>query len=199
MPKIVNKNERMDLILEKALIVFSRVGYREANLSLIADECGFSRPTVYQYFKDKNEVYYYAVKKVTLSLFARYSAIAFENSDKSSLTRLKEIVDDIFSFAFKNESVVENLVEFVLSERKAGVDVYSVLSNRTKKMRILLKRLILRGKNDNEIREEVDPEKMSDILFSIISSSLFEVGFFSRSIEEDIYKPIANLIDSLKK
>lgn len=199
MPKIVNKNERMDLILEKALIVFSRVGYREANLSLIADECGFSRPTVYQYFKDKNEIYYYAVKKVTLSLFARYSTIAFENSDKSSLTRLKEIVDDIFSFAFKNESAVENLVEFVLSERKAGVDVYSVLSNRTKKMRILLKRLILRGKNDNEIREEVDPEKMSDILYSIISSSLFEVGFFSRSIEEDIYKPIANLIDSLKK
>ena len=64
-PKIVDKEERMQMILSKALEVFAKVGYRESNLSLIAEACCLSRPTVYQYFSDKKEIYYYAVKNVT--------------------------------------------------------------------------------------------------------------------------------------
>ena len=44
------------MILQKALEVFARVGYREANFSLIAEACEISRPTVYQYFKDKQKL-----------------------------------------------------------------------------------------------------------------------------------------------
>ena len=65
MPKKVDKEERKELIMNSALAVFAREGYREANLSLIAEESGISRPTVYQYFNDKNDIYYYAVKLVT--------------------------------------------------------------------------------------------------------------------------------------
>ena len=45
-PKIVDKDERMQMILSKALEVFAKVGYRESNLSLIAEACCLSRPTV---------------------------------------------------------------------------------------------------------------------------------------------------------
>ena len=76
-PKIVDKEERMQMILSKALEVFAKVGYRESNLSLIAEACCLSRPTVYQYFSDKKEIYYYAVKNVTSRMFEKYSNIAF--------------------------------------------------------------------------------------------------------------------------
>ena len=82
MPKIVDKEERMQMILEKALEVFSRVGYRDSNLSLIAEACSLSRPTVYQYFGDKKEIYYYAVKNVTSKMFERYSKIAFQEGEE---------------------------------------------------------------------------------------------------------------------
>ena len=79
MPKIIDKEERMNMILRKAIEVFSEVGYKDANLSLIAEECNLSRPTVYQYFKDKKEIYYYAVKKISDEMYSRYSVIAFNH------------------------------------------------------------------------------------------------------------------------
>ena len=65
MPKKIDHEERKEKILQTALKVFAREGYRDSNLSLIAIECGVSRPTIYQYFKDKEEIYYYEVKLVT--------------------------------------------------------------------------------------------------------------------------------------
>jgi AcrR family transcriptional regulator len=65
MPKKIDHEERKEKILQTALKVFAREGYRDSNLSLIATECGISRPTIYQYFKDKEQIYYYAVKLVT--------------------------------------------------------------------------------------------------------------------------------------
>ena len=115
MPKIVDKEERMQMILEKALEVFARVGYRDSNLSLIAEACSLSRPTVYQYFSDKKEIYYYAVKNVTSKMFERYSKIAFHEGEEDEIERLRLIVVDIFTYARENESTLSNLVEFILS------------------------------------------------------------------------------------
>ena len=143
----------MQMILEKALEVFARVGYRDSNLSLIAEACSLSRPTVYQYFSDKKEIYYYAVKNVTSKMFERYSQIAFHEGEEDEIERLRLIVVDIFTYARENESTLSNLVEFILSEKKAGVDVYQAIRSRTAKMRILIKRLVLQGIHRKTIRE----------------------------------------------
>ena len=65
MPKKIDHEKRKEKILQTALKVFAREGYKDANLSLIATECGISRPTIYQYFKNKEQIYYFAVKLVT--------------------------------------------------------------------------------------------------------------------------------------
>ena len=72
MPKKIDHEERKVIILKKALEIFARDGYRDSNLSSIAEECGLSRPTLYQYFKDKKEIYYYAVKLITGKMFTKY-------------------------------------------------------------------------------------------------------------------------------
>ncbi len=74
MPKKIDHEARKERILQTALKVFAREGYRDSNLSLIASECNISRPTIYQYFKDKEDIYYYAVKLVTARMFNRYAA-----------------------------------------------------------------------------------------------------------------------------
>ena len=99
MPKKVDKEERKELIMSSALAVFAREGYREANLSLIAEESGISRPTVYQYFNDKNDIYYYAVKLVTGKMFKRYSAIAWAENDDTELDRIFKIFKEPIYFS----------------------------------------------------------------------------------------------------
>lgn len=198
MPKRVDKEERMNEIVKGAMPVFSRYGYREANLSQIADECGLSRPTVYQYFKDKNEIYYYAVKSVTKKMFSDFSFLAFNCDNKSEIEKLRLIVEYIFDFARKNEGAISNLIEFILTEKKNGKDVYSYLKERTIKLRILIKRIILLGVKNGTIRD-VDSEKTGDVLYSLIQSAAIQYGFFSRSSETDSLSSIDAFLDTITK
>lgn len=178
MPKIVDREERMNTILQKAMEVFSEVGYKESNLTLIAEKCGLSRPTVYQYFKDKKDIYYYAVKKVTSDMFTLYSHYAFDEGDKDEIERLDMIISDLFAKAKSNETSLANLVEFILAEKRSGVDVYSTIKARTAKLRILIKRLVLQGVHRGTIKD-CDVEKVGDEIYNLIQAECFQVGFFS--------------------
>ena len=197
-PKIVDKEERMQMILSKALEVFAKVGYRESNLSLIAEACCLSRPTVYQYFSDKKEIYYYAVKNVTSRMFEKYSNIAFAPGDQDEIERLRMIVLDIFSFARENESTLSNLVEFILSEKKSGVDVYSSIRSRTAKMRILIKRLVLQGIHRNTIRE-CDADKVGEEIFSLVVAEAFQVGFFPSFSAEEASSIVSDFLEAFRR
>ena len=197
-PKIVDKEERMQMILSKALEVFAKVGYRESNLSLIAEACCLSRPTVYQYFSDKKEIYYYAVKNVTSRMFEKYSNIAFAPGDQDEIERLRMIVLDIFSCARENESTLSNLVEFILSEKKSGVDVYSSIRSRTAKMRILIKRLVLQGIHRNTIRE-CDADKVGEEIFSLVVAEAFQVGFFPSFSAEEASSIVSEFLEAFRR
>ena len=197
-PKIVDKEERMQMILSKALEVFAKVGYRESNLSLIAEACCLSRPTVYQYFSDKKEIYYYAVKNVTSRMFEKYSNIAFAPGDQDEIERLRMIVLDIFSFARENESTLSNLVEFILSEKKSGVDVYSSIRSRIAKMRILIKRLVLQGIHRNTIRE-CDADKVGEEIFSLVVAEAFQVGFFPSFSAEEASSIVSEFLEAFRR
>ena len=197
MPKIVDKEERMQMILEKALEVFARVGYRDSNLSLIAEACSLSRPTVYQYFSDKKEIYYYAVKRVTSQMFDKYSKIAFMEGDEDEIQRLKMIVQDLFSYAKEHESTLSNLVEFILSEKKAGVDVYSAIRSRTAKLRILIKRLVLLGIHRGTIKE-CDDDKVGEEIYSLVQAEAFQVGFFPSFSAEEASCIVSEFLESFR-
>lgn len=195
MPKIVDKEERMNMILQKAMEVFSEVGYRESNLTLIAEKCSLSRPTVYLYFKDKKEIYYYAVKKVTSEMFALYSRFAFEDGERNEFERLEMIIRDLFSKAQNNSQALSNLVEFILSEKRNGVDVYSTIRARTAKLRILIKRLILQGIHHGTFRE-CDSEEVGDEVFNLVTAECFMVGFFDHYTADEASGTVLKYLSS---
>ena len=101
MPKKIDHEERKVRILKTALDVFAREGYRDSNLSLIAEQCGLSRPTIYQYFKDKNEIFYYAVKLVTGRMFTRYATVAWDESCGDTIQRIEWICNDVIDEAVR--------------------------------------------------------------------------------------------------
>lgn len=183
MPKKVDKEERKELIMNSALAVFAREGYREANLSLIAEESGISRPTVYQYFNDKNDIYYYAVKLVTGKMFKRYSAIAWAENDDTELDRILKIFTDVLEYASGHDATISNLMEFMLSEKKRGVDFAKVIESRTAKLIVLLKRLLRQGISNNTIKK-CDVGTVSRNLFYLIESCCFQVAVF-RTFDRD--------------
>lgn len=177
MPKKIDVKERKELILQAALKVFEREGYRDANLSTIAEEVGISRPTLYNYFSDKNDIFYYAVKLVTGKMFAKYSKIAFDESIGDELERIEWMVNDVLDFAASNDIALANLLEFMLSEKKRGVDFAQIIDKRTAKFQILIKRLLKAGIERGTIRE-CNVQEVGKNFFNLIESACFQVAFF---------------------
>ncbi|MCK5735921.1 MAG: helix-turn-helix transcriptional regulator, partial [Spirochaetaceae bacterium] len=65
MPKIIDHKQRKIAILRQAFSLFAQNGYQNTSLSQLAGACGISRPTLYLYFRDKEEIFTYAVKYYT--------------------------------------------------------------------------------------------------------------------------------------
>ena len=197
MPKKIDHEERKEHILKSALEVFAEEGYSNSNLSLIAERAGISRPTVYQYFHDKVEIYYYAVKLITGRMFVHYSSIAWDESIGDEADRLHAIFDDIIETAKANEASLLNLVSVIISAKKEGVDFAEVIHKRTAKLSILLKRLIRQGIVRGTIAP-VDIDAASDRLLTIAQMICFQVAFFP-SFDAKQAQEIASLgIDTLR-
>jgi AcrR family transcriptional regulator len=176
MPKKIDHDERKERIVQTALKVFAREGYRNANLSLIASECGISRPTIYQYFHDKDQIYYYAVKLVTGRMFNKYVSYAWD-SDGNSIDRLVHICNDIIDTAKVSEGELTNLLDVMLQMKREGKDFNDIVLRRTAKLTILFKRLLRMGIMSHEVIE-CDVDKVSDHLLILLESCCLRVGFF---------------------
>lgn len=175
MPKKIDHEARKEKILQTALRVFGREGYRDSNLSLIASECGISRPTIYQYFKDKEEIYYYAVKLVTGRMFNKYAAFAW-STEQDYIARIDHICLDIMQTASQSEGELTSLVDVMLQMKKEGRDFNEIIMRRTAKLAILFKRLLRAGIQEGQIIP-CDLNKVSDHLLLLLESSCFQVAF----------------------
>jgi AcrR family transcriptional regulator len=59
-----DKNRKINGILDAAERVFSRYGFRQANMELLAQEAGLSRQGLYLFFKSKNAVFAAVVERI---------------------------------------------------------------------------------------------------------------------------------------
>jgi len=176
MPKKIDHERRKEKILKTALDVFAREGYKDSNLSLIAQECGLSRPTIYQYFRDKEQIYYYAVKLVTGRMFKKYGDYAW-STDINVMDRIIYICNDIIDFGIEHLSELTSLVDVMILMRKEGTDFNAIILRRTAKLNILFKRLLRYGKDRGDIPFDSDIEAITNHISSLVVSSSIEFAF----------------------
>ena len=197
MPKKIDHEERKETILRTALEVFAKEGYHNSNLSLIAEASGISRPTVYQYFHNKDEIYYYAVKLITGRLFAKYSAIAWGPSGGDEIERMKSILSDIIDTAAENELALMNLMSVMISAKRDGVDFADVIHHRTAKFSILFKRLLRQGIDNGHIHR-VDINATAFDIFNISELACFRIAFFKTFDISEAMSMITDYLETLR-
>lgn len=197
MPKKVDHEDRKNTILYTALQVFAEEGYRDSNLSLIAERCGLSRPTLYQYFKNKEEIYYYAVKLVTGKLFTKYAAIAFDGTIDNPIDRIVVICEDIINVAKQNEAELQSLMDVMLQMRRDNLDFSKVIMKRTAKLSLLLKRLLRRSVKEGYAKP-CDIEKTAGHLFTLLEAFCFQIAFLGNFDLEESKNFITTYLEFIK-
>ncbi len=187
MPKKIDHEERKINILRTALEVFSQEGYKDSNLSLIAARCGLSRPTLYQYFKDKEQIYYFAVKLVTGRMFTQYSHVAFDKKYGDEADRIIWICNDIIEQAKDNEGALRSLMDVMLQQKKENIDFSEIIEKRTVKLSILFKRLLRLGLQNGTFKYRTDIDMVSNHIYTLLECFCFQIAFLG-SFDKDSAK-----------
>lgn len=179
MPKHIDHEQRKKEILYAALDVFAKEGYKDTSLGLIASSCGLSRTTVYQYFKDKSEIFYFAVKNATDAMFAKYSSQEWDKIE-DPVDRLLLLLNDILNTADEHEKEISNLV-LVLKDLDG--DLSETIKRRTAKLALFLSRLIRESlkRNPNEKTKNIKPQQEAQRIIVLIESYCFHITYIPQN------------------
>lgn len=193
MPKKIDHDLRKELILKTALNVFAQYGVKDTNLSLIAQNCGLARTTVYQYFSSSSEVYYYAIKWVTDAAFEKYSSDEWIDMDHV-VDMILHMAEDAIKIAEKYMAEIINLIRAMSS---IDIDVPTIVRKRTAKIRIAVCRVLRHGKKTGQIKD-CNTEEAVETIIALIGSYCFQRTYFPDNAEH-IHKVMLQFILSLKK
>ncbi|HHU63875.1 MAG TPA: TetR/AcrR family transcriptional regulator [Clostridiales bacterium] len=198
MPKIVDHEKKKEVILEKALIVFVEKGYYNTRLSDIADECGMGRTTLYQYFKNKDEIFHLAVKHVFEVLENEYRRIIYD-PQLTVLEKIKRIITNIVLKCINEKSIMVLLIDLWLILKRESNELLDSVNKRIENLRNVLSGLLEQGIKAKEIRP-VNKDSMASALFGLAESYILQSSL-AKDGSCDTQKYIGNIdifIDGLK-
>lgn len=192
MPKKVDHEKRKSLIFTKALEVFATTGFHDTSLSLIALKCGLSRTSVYEYFKDKSDIFSYGIKETTENMFDTYTSKKWQK--ENCLEQLKAVCLDVINVASKHEKEIGNFVK-VLDE--LDIDIDSIVHRRTAKLRLFLCRTIRNGINKNQIKK-VNAEDCVEKIFNLVEAYCFHMSLVGKKNAALTKELLEMYLDSLE-
>lgn len=68
-------DDQRELILRRAAELFARLGYASTSMNQVAEACGFSKPTLYHYYRDKDALLVSICDEHVLRLHAMVSEV----------------------------------------------------------------------------------------------------------------------------
>ena len=117
-------DEKRECILAKATAMFAKNGYHSTSMAAIASACGFTKPIIYQYFKDK-ETLFSSIFENHIFMEALDSIIIEESSSPNEvLYQIGSIFFDVFE-----DNDRKNLVRIIISESSQFPFLSQVIQN----------------------------------------------------------------------
>lgn len=189
--KARHKLLRRSDILHAAEHIFALKGFHKATIQDIARQAEYATGTVYLYFEDKNSLYFSIFEEKIKQLL--HILKLKTSQEKKVQDKLKVFIFECLQFFESNQDFFRI---FVQEEGRWSI------RSKLEKSAVMLKRknffveIIKEAQGQGTIRKDADPEQVSDILESIISSFIF-TWCESRPQEKRDLKAMAGIIMDL--
>ena len=175
-------------IVKTALALFLRKGYEKTSLNDIAREVGISKPAIYHYFKNKDELIHQV-----LTLF-------FEEMRKWSKSRFEscETLKDLLRAFFQSLKSFREVAGILLGERKKKVsysflELFLATSRKDPSIRKrieegflltrkFLKDQLVRAQRSGEIRKDIDCETFAFQIHALIEGTGL-ISYLDKSVD----------------
>lgn len=165
-----SQNKRQQ-ILQAAYAVFSRKGYHRATVDEIIALADTGKGTVYNYFVNKEQLFYTLIKECRLPFQVITEGIV--NSSEPPSQKVETIIKAFLDFYVKNADLWRVMVHEVCGSGVAGssnftqeqLDKYQACFCETIGV---LEKILLEAREKGFIRESCDATKAAHALFSVI-------------------------------
>lgn len=196
MPKIVDVQEKKQEIYRSATQVFLDKGYNNTTLLDIAKLCKMGRSTIYQYFKNKEEIFYEVSISFFSELVSNLDSIMLEES-MSSTEKIKKMLS-VFIFDSKADSQRFFQLAKVLMFLKEN---NSVFENKFKFFYLSVQDMFFQVVEsriyNNEIKQ-CDAESMSIAIFGLAQSIILHTYVDTSRDNQKYFESICLMIDGIK-
>jgi len=194
MPKIVDFEEKKKEIALKAIEVFAEKGYYGANISDIAKRSGMGRTNFYQYFKNKDEIYDFAVDKAFESVRKDFDAIM--SSEECALTAIGKIVRQTIDDYGQNDLILV-IVELWLVMNREENRVSEKLQAQTQLIKNHFVEILERGVEKGQLKQ-FDLKAMADLIYIFTEGLLLQMAFNEEVDVDRKLKLLGVLLDGLR-
>ncbi|CCQ92577.1 putative Transcriptional regulator, TetR family [[Clostridium] ultunense Esp] len=194
MPKIVDYESKKQEIIEKARIVFAKRGYHNTNLSHISKKCGIGRTTLYQYFANKDEIFYHTMGSTLEEIKSQVNVIVLDEQ-LTFVEKLKEIIHKLTEEQKHNNTFIL-LLEVWLVLKRENNETLEKLKEYTRELKRILEELIKEAINAKEIKP-IDSKSLAETIYTFIET--FTLQRTSNYLDSKVKVESLNLlIDGLK-
>ena len=173
MAKKVDHEQRKREIAEKAVRLFSQVGYDNVSLIMIAAAAGISRTVLYRYFCSKREVMDAAIVMVTEGIEKRCTKIMAARA--KNMEKLEGICHTVVDVMFKNKEFLVAVFDFVVGMARTGAEMGPNIARFTIGTRTALKRLIELAIEKGELPEILVVDRISDAIYAQFESCAMRI------------------------
>ncbi len=171
-------------ILKEAFKLISQKPIKDVSMREIAEACNITKPSLYYYFKDKDELCYTIMQIV----------IEKQNKDLQKYINaklsLEEILFNIFEQSYEMQgrkylSVFLHFVDYILSNKKMEKKVDSLKKDNDKILKEVLKKEVDRGNITF---------RNSEIGYNLIRACIHDIVFMSKELDKNYPKDITDAI-----
>ena len=189
MPKIVDHDERKRAIVNSALDLFSRQGYHNASFGDIVSASGLSRTDVYNYFKNKDEIFHYAVEEL-LDTLSRSIEDIIRQQDLSLAQKLQKIYQ-VFSTEIEEGKYTPIILDLALRLKREDTTIAKAVDETTKSLRQKIKMLFA---GERTLLSSPRVTAATTLFFSLVESSIMRSLFTDSAF---IQKNIGSILHML--
>jgi AcrR family transcriptional regulator len=197
MPKLVDLHQKKAEIAHKALYAFAFEGYHKTSLGAIARMCGIGRTTIYEYFRDKDEIFSYALNHSFDLLQPDFRQILLQPG-LSSLERIGSILRAILSLFYQDKRALLVLVEHSLRLLRENREEAGRLRDRMRELQDLLESLLREGMEAGEVRP-LEAAGQAQALTLLAESAILQFSLNPDIPLEEIIMGVENLLQGLRK
>lgn len=176
--RIADRPAKTGAILRAATQVFAELGYQAATMGTIADRAGIGKGTLYEYFRDKQDLFF-AVFDDYIASMARLARQSVDLPSATAAAQIRQAMHTILAMSAEARDLFPLVFEFWSASASPNRDarVATLFRNTYAEFRTLIAGQIHKGQQKGEFDRTADASRIAAVLAGALDGLFLQAWF----------------------